>query len=152
GDPLELANSAVLELEAGACDEVTHGARDENVARTGLGGDARADRDGDAGHLAVEQRAFAGVQARADVKAQPGQILADGARAADSTRRTVEAREKAVSRGVELDPAVTGQLITDARVMLREQLSPAAVAELRSLCRRADEIGEGHRRQDAVGF
>jgi len=36
--------------------------------------------------------------------------------------------------------------------MLLEQTSPVAVAELRRALRRADDVGEQHRREDAVGI
>jgi len=70
------------------------------------------------------------MEAGAHLEPELCEVVADGERAANRPRRAVEAREEAVAGGVELDSAVARELLADAGVMLREQVSPAAVAEL----------------------
>jgi hypothetical protein len=54
---LELRSAPVLELDAGAGDEIPHRLRDEDVARPCLTRDPRADRDRESGDLAVDELA-----------------------------------------------------------------------------------------------
>ena len=69
------------------------------------GGDAGADVDGDAGHLAVQQLALARVQAGANLDAELPTASLIAQRAADRARRAVEAGEEAVAGRVHLDAA-----------------------------------------------
>src|SRR5438874_63109 len=53
GDAFELMRSAILEGEPRAGDEISDRPRDQDFSRPCGGSDACANRDGDAGHLAV---------------------------------------------------------------------------------------------------
>ena len=66
----QLDAAAVLKAGAGADDQVTDGAGDEDVAGSGLAEDPRGDVYGDSPDVGVEQFALAGVDAGADLDAQ----------------------------------------------------------------------------------
>jgi hypothetical protein len=71
--------------------------------------------------------------------------------AADRACRAVERRHEAVARRVDLDAAEPLELVAHLRVMALEELAPAAVAE-RGPPRRADNVRDKDRREDAVGL
>ncbi len=76
GHATQLDGAAVLEAGAGADDQVTDGARDEDFAGAGLGEDPRCDVHCDAADVGIKQFAFAGVDALAEFDAQPFGIIA----------------------------------------------------------------------------
>jgi hypothetical protein len=47
-------------------------------------------------------------------------------------------------------PAEPPEQLADARIVLLEQLVPAAVSELAGALRRADDVGEQNRREETV--
>ena len=101
--------------------------------------------------VAVEL-ALAGVDARTDVDAELPQRVADRERAADGARRTVERGEEPVAGGVDLAAAKPLELAPNRGVVRAEELAPAAIAELHGPLRRADDVGEENRGEDAVGL
>ena len=103
-------DAAVLEGEAGAGDEILDRARDEHLAGLGVGGDARAGVHRDPRHLAVQQLALAGMEARAHLEAERVTPSTIALRAADRPRRPVEAGEEAVPGGVHLVAAEPREL------------------------------------------
>ena len=107
---------------------------------------------GDAPNAAVEELALAGVETGPDLEPERPHGAPDRGRAADRTRRPVEGREEAVAGHVHLVPAEARELMPDAGVMRVEELAPAPVAELGGVRGRADDVGEEHRREDAVRF
>src|SRR5262245_42486742 len=107
---LEGGGAAVVELQPRAGHQVLDGLRDEHLPGGRLGRHPRPDRDRDAGDLLVDDLALAGVEPGAELEPQLGHRVPDRARAADRTRRPVEAGEEPVARRVQLDAAVAGQL------------------------------------------
>jgi hypothetical protein len=87
----------------------------------------------------------------ADVEPELLDRLADATRAPDRAGGPVEAREEAVARRVELAASVARQLAADQAVVRRQELSPAAVAELCGPGRRAHDVGEEHGGEHALG-
>src|SRR6266481_2851677 len=69
-------------------------------------------------------------QARADLEAERAHRLADGQRTAHRACGTVEGREEAVARRVNLPAAEAAQLQAYGGVVPLEQVAPGAVAEL----------------------
>src|SRR5881392_3213510 len=69
----------------------------------------------------------------------------------DRARRTVERREEPVTGGVDFVPAKSLQLAPDDGMVALEEVSPRAVAERPRAVRRADDVGEHHGREHAVG-
>lgn len=86
----------------------------------------------------------------AHLDSKRAQRLSDRTRAANRARGPVESCEEAVARGVELDAAILRELAANRRVMLRKQLTPAAITELRRLRRRADDIREQDRCEHSI--
>ena len=82
---------------ARADDQVTHGARDQDVAGAGLAEDPRRDVYRDPADVAVQQFALAGVDAGADLDAQCLGLSAQRLGAADGLRRAVERGEVTVA-------------------------------------------------------
>ena len=80
-----------------ADDEVLDRARDEHLAAARERVDARADVDGDAAHVAVEQLALAGVQPAAHDEAEIVDAVDDLLRAAHGARGPVEGHDEAVA-------------------------------------------------------
>src|ERR1051325_8392274 len=105
GHALQRGRPAILELEPRAGNEIAHGARDEHLSRARLTGDARADVDGDAGQLVADDLAFAGVDARPDLQPDTADGVDRRSGTANRARRPVEAREEAVTGGVDLAAA-----------------------------------------------
>ena len=99
--------------------------RDKHLTWARFGGDARPDVDRDASDLAVDELALPRVEAGANVDSEVAHRLSDLARAADPSRGTVEAREEAVARGVELASAEARKVPADDRVVVANS-SPQA--------------------------
>lgn len=70
--------------------------------------------------------------------------------ARDGACRAIERGEDAVARGVDLIPAVRGQLGAHERKEPAQQLAPRPIAQARGKFGRADDVGEQHRRQTAL--
>jgi hypothetical protein len=92
------------------------------------------------------------VQAGPDLDAEVGYGVADGTCAADGPRGTVEGGEEAVSSGVDFLAAESLEEPPDVRVMVLQQATPPAVAELVGPLRGADDVGEQDRGQAPVGY
>ena len=70
----------------------------------GSAGYSRADAYGDSADLAVDELAFAGVDSGPNADAEVAYPFGDLERAADGSRRPVEAGEEPVAGGVDLNP------------------------------------------------
>jgi len=101
--------------------------------------------------LTVDQLDLARVAPHADVEAAGRRGGGHGLRAADRARGAVERAQEAVSRRLELLPAVALQLEAHGGVVLDEHLAPGGVADARQRGRRADDVGEEQRHQYAIG-
>ena len=126
--------------------------RDEHLARVRPRRDARADVHGDAADLAVRRprpRPCArrpGPRARARATASTIACAQRIARAGPSNVAKNPSPAVSTSR-----PSKRASSRRTDRVVLLEQLAPAAVAELGGALGRADDVGEEHRREHAVG-
>jgi len=104
GQAFEDVTAAVLEADAGACDEVFDGVRDQDFAWDGGGGDTGADVNRDAADLFADDFALARVQAAPDFEPERAQLVVNPARAADGAGWPVEGGEEPVARAVDLPP------------------------------------------------
>src|SRR5688572_10606184 len=95
-DALELVRPAIHEAQLRPGDEVTDGARYQNLAWLGERGDASANGHRDAGHLAIVHLTLAGVDAGADRYAERRDGIPDCDRRGNGTRRTLEGGEEPV--------------------------------------------------------
>ena len=129
GNPPEGVRTAVLELDAGARDQVLHRAGHQNLSRRGQGGDARAEMHSQPGELGPCRLAFPCVDADADLEAELAHGAYDRGRAADRAGGRRESREEAVTGRIYLAPAVARQLTPDHSVLALEQLAPVLVTE-----------------------
>ena len=143
--------AALVELKARAGDEILHRLRDEHFSPARQSRDARADRDGDAGDLALVQLALARVDARANLEPELAHAVHDRVRAANRPRGPVERREETVAGGVLLVAAEPGQLAPHEGVVPVEQLPPGVVAESSGPLGRTDDVREHQRREHGVG-
>jgi hypothetical protein len=133
GHAAQLDAAAVLEARARADDQVTHCAGDKDFPGAGLAADPRRDVYGTAPDVAVEQLAFAGVDAGADTDAQCLGVSAQGLGAADGLRRTVERGEVAVAGA--LDHCAAESLREVGGDLTEAVQHPRATARRRSLRR-----------------
>src|SRR5204863_2275452 len=92
------------------------------------------------------------VQAGPDLDAEVGYGIADRTCATDGPRRAVEGGEEAVPSRVDLQAAEPLEEPPDVRVMVLQQVTPPAVAELSGPVRGADDVGEQDRGQAPVGY
>ena len=150
GHATQLDAAAVLEAGARADDQVTHGAGDEDVAGAGLAEDPRRDVYGDAPDVVVEQFAFAGVDAGADLDAQCLGVGAQGLGAADGLRRAVERGEVAVAGALDHRAAESLREVGGDLTEAVEHRAPPLVARRRGVLRRGDDVGEQHGAQGAM--
>jgi hypothetical protein len=118
-------------------DEILDGARDEDLAGAGRGGDACAGVNRDSGGPVADDFAFARVEAHPDLELEVAQAVANRVGAANGARRTIEGGEKPVAGRVYLAPSVACDLSTYDAVVSRQEVAPGAVAELRRTCGRA---------------
>src|ERR1700751_1513671 len=144
GHTAQLDAAAVLEARARTDDQVTHGARDEDLAGTGLAKDPRRDVYGNSPDVSVDQFALAGVDAGADLDAQRLGVSAQGLGAADGLRRGVERGEGGVAggpyhRGAESLRQFGGDLPEAV-----QHSTPPLIARRRGVLRRGDDVGEHH--------
>src|SRR5262249_39961742 len=102
---------------------------------------------GDPGALPVAAPPLPGVQPDAPAHAELRGRLPDGMSAADGSSRSVEAREEAVPRRVDLLAAEAGELVSHALVVAGEQVAPLPVAEGDGSLGRARDVGEEHPRE-----
>ncbi len=98
----------------------------------------------------VDPLALARVEADTHFDAELVHALADRRGAPDRPRWAVEGGEEGVTGGVELSAAEADELPPDEPVVRLDQLPPAGVAELSRPRRRANDVCEKHRRQNAV--
>ncbi len=128
GNAFELHGAAALKVNAGPCDDVFDGLRDEHLPRLGLGSHAGADMDRDAGDLAVDQFTLTGVEPCPHLDAELLHRLGDRLGAGDGASRAIEAREESIA-----DPTTSvnkivasirsGSGLTEASCQLRSRNS-----------------------------
>jgi hypothetical protein len=64
--------------------------------------------------------------------------------------RTVEGRQKPITRGVDLAAAEPRQLSPNPPVMRLQQLPPRTITQLAGPFRGTNDVGEQHRREEAI--
>ena len=94
--------------------------------------------------------AFSDVNPDPRFEAEPVESLDDRVTGADRAGGAVERREEAITSRVALLAAEAAQLPSHERVVLDEQVAPGSVTQLGRAFRRRNQIGEHHRRQDAL--
>src|SRR5829696_6146950 len=139
--------AALLEVDPGADDELADRARDQDLAGAGERGHPRADVHRHAGHVAAHDLDLAGVDASANLDPQLSGAVAGLARAPDRARGPVEGGQEPVPERLYLVTLVGPQGLADDRVVRRDQLAPAAIAERGGPVRRADDVCEEDRLQ-----
>src|SRR6185312_3603533 len=126
-DAAQRVRAGVGEHDARARDEVLDRARDEDLAGSGVGGDAGADMQSDPCDLAVDELALAAVQPGADLEPELGSAGDDRRCAPYRPRGPVEGGEEAVARRVDLPPAEAHELAADERSVALEEPQPLVV-------------------------
>src|SRR5512132_3378777 len=100
-DALQRMDAAVLQGDIGSNDQVAHGPGGENLPRPRSGHHPGGDVDRDPTDVIAAQLDLASVQARPDVQADAGQLVAEGGRAADPPAGPVEGGQDAVTGGLD---------------------------------------------------
>lgn len=109
----QLDDTAIAETEFGTRDQVLDRARDQHFAWLGGGSDSGADMDRDPANFAIDHLAFASVEPGADVESQVLDGSRDCGRAADRSRRAVEACKEAIAGRVDLATTEPRELAPD---------------------------------------
>src|SRR5438067_6035212 len=143
--------AVVIELDAGAGDEIPHSLRDQHLTRRRRCRPACGDVHRNAAELVADSLALGGVDAGTYVEPEQRRRVLDRAGAADRARGAVERRHEPVAGRVDLDAAEALKLTPDRLVVPLEQLAPAAVAECDGSLGRSDDVGEENRGEDAIG-
>src|SRR5688572_9055179 len=100
--------------------------------------------------LAVDQLAFAGMQASANLDAQILHLLRDIECATDGSGRAVESRVEAIARRIVLDAPPAIQSTTYSLVVRENQRFPRSITECCLPRGRVDDVGEQDCRQNRV--
>src|SRR5689334_22661726 len=85
-----------------------------------------------------------------DLQSDGPQRLAQRGSGLDGAGGSIEGREKAVTRRVELPATEPRELPPDDGVVLRQKLSPRRIAEAGGKLGRTDDVGEEDRGEDPV--
>ena len=114
---LQLVATAISELKTGACDQVSHRTRHEDLARRGRCHYSSTNVYGHPAQLTARHLTFTGVDTCSDSKAEPGSAINDRGRAVYRPRRPIEMGQKAVACAVDLATTMEIQLTADKRVV-----------------------------------
>jgi hypothetical protein len=90
------------------------------------------------------------VQSAPDIERECLNTLGDGLSGPDCASGSVERRQEAVTRRVDLSATAALQLSADDGVVTLQEVAPCAVAELDDACRGAHDVGEQDRGQHPV--
>jgi hypothetical protein len=129
----ELVDTGVFKRESGACHQVLHGLRDQDLRRTSQSRDASPDRNGDACDLAVDQLALARVHSRTNLDPEIPDASAGILGASDRSGGTIEVGVEAVAGGVDLHAAPAFEGLPNKDVMALDNLLPSVISERRLL-------------------
>jgi signal transduction histidine kinase len=152
GYPPERAGPPVLQHVVGAGDQVVHGPGHQHLPGARSRHHPRGQVHGDAADIGAADLHLAGVQARADLHADPAQPVAQGGGAADAAARPVEDGQHAVPGRLDQPTAEAVDQLAGEPVVGVQQLAPAAVADLPGPLGRADDVGEQDCRQRPAGL
>jgi hypothetical protein len=125
-----LSPASVLEAQPRSGDEISHRARNEYFAGVCSSGYARTDAERDSGQFSLVELTLADVDTGAQREAERPDARDDRLGGANRAGRAVERGEEPVARGVPFFAAEACEFSADERVVLSEQISPAAVAKL----------------------
>src|SRR5271156_3048917 len=104
--------------------------------------------DRHAADVIADQLTLAGVHADADLDPEFARRAGYRQRTSQRARRwAVEGRQEAIADSLDLAPGEARELLAHALVVARQQVAPAAVAELGGSCRRIHDVGEHDRQQ-----
>src|SRR4029077_628224 len=104
-----------------------HRLRHEHLRRPCECRNPRADRDGEPTDLAVDDRAFADVDAGTDLEPEISDTGADIERTSDSTSRPVERRIEPIAGCIDLGAVPTSDLPSHRGVMPLQERLPSCV-------------------------
>jgi hypothetical protein len=130
--------------------QVAQRRRHEDLTGSRGGHDPGADRDGDPADLAGDLLDLADVKPGPHLEAERLDGFADVEGALDGRGGGVEDGEEAVSRRIDLAATVTAQCRPNGLVMLLDEITPGAIAQLRRQLGRPDDVREEHGRQETL--
>jgi hypothetical protein len=147
---LERVDATVTEAQPGAGHQILDSARHQNLGWAGERRDTRAYVNGDSTDVVADYFALTCMEPGTDLYSERLDFLGNGTGAANAACRTVKGGQKTVARRLHLVAAKTREITPDRGMMFIEEISPALVAERRSLLGRADDVREQNGCEDAI--
>src|ERR1700730_1520415 len=131
-----------------------HRSRNEHLTWPGQRGYPGPDMDGHAGQILSSHLDLARVNASTGLEAKQLHALADGLRTPDRASRAIEGGEDAIPEADRVHPAsaMNEELFASQRVVLVEQVPPAAIAQFGRVPGGFHDVGEEHRGQQAISW
>src|SRR5262249_22515044 len=125
----EGADTATLEANTRARDEILHSVRDEDFPWRRVRSDSRPDMHRDTSNLGADHFTLGRVKTSTKLDAKRSARVADSPRASYGPGGTVKGGKDPVTSGIDLTPARAGKLAADQDVIPLKHLAPTAVAE-----------------------
>jgi hypothetical protein len=122
--------AAVVELKAGACDEVPDCTGNEDFTGAGKVRNPCGGMHGYATNVIIPDLDLAGMEAAAHFDSKGSEFLDDCGGAAHAAGRAVKGGKEAVAKRLDLASAVTRQFLTHRLVVPCQQNAPIAVPKL----------------------
>jgi hypothetical protein len=94
--------------------------------------------------------ALTGVHPGANVNAQVLDPIGDSPTTTHGARRSIEARKKSISRGINLPSAVALKFLTNKKMVMIEKFTPPAVPYYSGVIGRANNVREQNCSQHAI--
>src|SRR3954453_942910 len=141
-DALEPVGAAVAEAHPRACDQVGHGAGDEDLSRISRCSDPGCDVHCDPRDPVADHLDFAGVQAQTELDTQGTPRIAPCSGARERTTGPSKGGEEPIPCRVDLVASVLAQHTPQQVEVSRKKVAPAPVAYVRGLLCRPDDVGE----------
>jgi hypothetical protein len=151
-DALQLVFTTIVEVHSGARDKISDSARDQDLTRLSCRCDACSDVNGDADEIAAALLTLTCMNPQANLKAQLPNMLPDRDRALHGTSGAIKSDEKAIPSCGHLSTTEAADLFSNNCVMLRQNSTPAVVADLCRMTCRVHDVCEQHGRENSARF
>jgi hypothetical protein len=152
GHALEHVFASIIELDPRACHQILHGGGREHLSRSGKGRCAGLDVDRDPADVISGEFDLPGMQSATHLESEGPNPLGDRVGAADGPSGSVEGCQESVAHSVHFPAPEAVQLPPDQGIVIFQEATPLAVAELGSPLRGADDVREQDSGKHSVGL